>query len=156
MASLDPSPIPSVPPPWTLKGTVYTFMLYVPTKQISTIPHSFLSSPLEKDSLLLKAGEYLGGLASVQIIRYTETPVGPYDELLLVPGKFSYEKENKKGIKEKKENLRITKIFVSQKYTCFNGRKSKFLHFCPTSPHPHIPTSPPLNPQTYRSDSILW
>ena len=27
----------------------------------------------------------------VQIIRHTESPVGPYDELVLVPGEFEYE-----------------------------------------------------------------
>lgn len=62
----------------------------------------------------------------VQIIRYTESPVGPYDELLVCPGSFGYEieTEGKSGavMLEKKKNARITRIYVSQKQTCKNGR----------------------------------
>lgn len=62
----------------------------------------------------------------VQVIRYTETPVGPYDELLIVPGSFGYHTRagNGEAIKEEK-NLRLTRIYVSQKQTCWNGRKSE-------------------------------
>jgi len=64
----------------------------------------------------------------VQVIRYTESPAGPYDELLIVPGKFEYEVEKQKKdgkIKsETKSDLRLTRIYVSQKHTCFNGRKN--------------------------------
>ncbi len=130
MASLTPEPIPSVVPPWTLKGTAYVFFFYVPSSKASTIPRSFLTSELEANSEVVK-GEYLGGLATIQVIRYAESPVGPYDEMLLAPGKFSWDKEIKskdgKSTKVKKEqNLRITRIYVSQKHTCFNGRKSMF------------------------------
>lgn len=64
----------------------------------------------------------------VQIIRYTSSPVGPYDELLVVPGYFEYERDRedgKGGVRvEKKKNARITRIYVSQKETCWNGRAS--------------------------------
>ena len=64
----------------------------------------------------------------VQLIRYTESPVGPYDELVLVPGYFEYEIETKdehgKTKLEKRKNLQCTKVFVSQNKTCWNGRKS--------------------------------
>ena len=57
----------------------------------------------------------------VQLIRYSDSPVGPYDELLVTPGKFEYEVEEG-GKRIKKRNTRITRIYVSQKATCYNGR----------------------------------
>lgn len=65
----------------------------------------------------------------VQIIRYTESPVGPYDELVLVPGNFEYESNelDAQGKREKKKNLKVSRIYVSQEKTCYNGRKSKWI-----------------------------
>lgn len=60
----------------------------------------------------------------VQIVRYTETPVGPYDELVFLPGDFDVPVLNgsgEGGKKEVKKNTRITGIWVSQKDTCWNG-----------------------------------
>ena len=55
-----------------------------------------------------------------QIVRYTETPVGPYDELLILPGYF-----NGVGTAgEKRKDLRITGIWVSQEATLMNGRRN--------------------------------
>ena len=55
-----------------------------------------------------------------QIIRYSETPVGPYDELAILPGAFS-------GVGRdggKKRDSRITGIWVSSKETLINGRRN--------------------------------
>ncbi len=49
-----------------------------------------------------------------QIIRYSETPVGAYDEFALLPGYFDSPGGGK--------NTRITAIYVSQADTCYNGR----------------------------------
>lgn len=72
--------------------------------------------------------KYHGGLAMVQIVRYSETPVGPYDELVIMPGDFevpvlngSGGGEGNGGKKKVKKNTRITGIWVSQKDTCWNG-----------------------------------
>ncbi|KAL2063180.1 hypothetical protein VTL71DRAFT_6252 [Oculimacula yallundae] len=126
----DPKATPVVAlAPWTLKGTIYTFLYYISPSAASELQDkkSLLYSPLEANSSFSK-GKLIGGLASVQIIRYTESPVGPYDELILIPGKFEYEVdvEDASGEvkKEKKQNLRITKIFVSQETTCWNGRNN--------------------------------
>ncbi len=66
----------------------------------------------------------------VQIIRYTESPVGPYDELVLVPGKFEYESNDldAQGRRIKKSNLKVSRIYVSQEQTCYNGRNSERLY----------------------------
>ena len=56
----------------------------------------------------------------LQIVRYSETPVGPYDELVVMPGYFDTPVGGKKGAR----NTRITAIWVSQKDTCWNGMMS--------------------------------
>lgn len=62
----------------------------------------------------------------LHLLRYSETPVGPYDEMAVMPGYFEYSKgtgEGKKGGKGK--NMRITAIWVSQRVTCWNGERLK-------------------------------
>lgn len=49
--------------------------------------------------------------------RYHYTPTGTYDELLIVPGKFEVG-EVGKG----KEMLRVTRVYVSERGTLWNGR----------------------------------
>jgi hypothetical protein len=65
----------------------------------------------------------------IQVIRYTESPVGPYNELLIVPGYFEYESKDldEHGNKIKKRNVRVSRIYVDSKYTCWNGRKSELI-----------------------------
>ncbi|KAF1985275.1 hypothetical protein K402DRAFT_455246 [Aulographum hederae CBS 113979] len=82
-------------------------------------------APLEANSSFASAesGEFKGGLGMIQIIRYRDTPVGPYDELLLVPGFFNVPGTG--GKREKEKSLpRISRIYVSQKDTCWNGRNN--------------------------------
>lgn len=86
-------------------------------------------SPLEAKSPFADpaaSGEHLGGLSQIQIIRYTDSPVGPYDELIVCPGFFAYEKDNDKGESKRMKNARVTRVYVSQKSTCWNGRTSEF------------------------------
>lgn len=77
----------------------------------------------------------------VQIVRYTETPVGTYDELVIMPGDFEVPVlsggsggEGEGGKKKVKKNTRITGIWVSQKDTCWNG--GSFFAFIPSCPPP--------------------
>jgi len=53
----------------------------------------------------------------IQIVRYTETPVGPYDELLVIPGNFEVHGGSQKGT----SRMRIARMYVSQRETTFNG-----------------------------------
>ncbi|KAK1518044.1 uncharacterized protein CCOS01_12301 [Colletotrichum costaricense] len=118
------SEITPVPAPWKLKGDVYFFSFWVPRKQAEH-PPTITYSPLEANSSFIcpDGSRPLGGISMIQFIRYTESPVGPYDELILSPGFHEYTiEENGKRIKKK--NARITRIYVSQKYTCWNGRKN--------------------------------
>jgi hypothetical protein len=116
-------------PPWNLKATIYTFMMYVSSQDAQKLASdkSFLYSPLEAGSTFAK-DKLVGGLAMVQVIRYTESPLGPYDEFLMAPGAFEYdvgEQRNGKTEIAKKKNTRVTRIYVSQKDTCWNGRTSE-------------------------------
>ena len=122
-------PMPTALPPWKLGATVYTFMMFVSARDARVISSdkSFLYSPLEAVSSFAK-DKLVGGLAMVQVIRYSDSPVGPYDEFLMIPGAFEYDVEIERyGKKDlvKKKNTRITKIYVSQKETCWNGRTSE-------------------------------
>lgn len=119
--------IKPVPAPWKLKGTVFLFPFWTNKDQIAKADAAGITySPLEaKGGYASHEGnEHLGGLGMIQIIRYSESPVGPYDELILIPGFWEYVVEEN-GKRVKKRNTRITRIYVSQKYTCWNGRKSK-------------------------------
>ncbi|KAI0022604.1 hypothetical protein F4780DRAFT_186413 [Xylariomycetidae sp. FL0641] len=128
-------PIVPVPPPWKLKGTVYMMSFW---NKAGNLPeHAY--SPLERESYSSpQNGKHVGGLSQIQLIRYTSSPVGPYDELIICPGFFAYEKEEEDGKRKTDKKARITRIYVSQKYTCWNGRKKirSFDHKAKATPHP--------------------
>lgn len=137
-------------PPWKLKATIYTFMMYISSKDAETLgsDKSFLYSPLEASSAFAK-DRLVGGLAMVQVIRYIESPVGPYDEFLMAPGAFEYdvgaEQRNGKAETVKKNNMRVTRIYVSQKDTCWNGRTSKYIHSVESSMFTRLMSVPDWN-----------
>ncbi|PPJ56347.1 hypothetical protein CBER1_00723 [Cercospora berteroae] len=119
----SPEPIELVPAPWTLKGDMYgSFLLPgagVPLFANSDSLPKKAFPPLERQYPEAIAGEYTGRLGMLQVLRYTETPVGPYDELLIIPGFFGFEENGKR-----QEMTRVSRIYVSQKYTAWNGRKN--------------------------------
>lgn len=78
---------------------------------------SDIYAPLEASSPAVKNESFRGGMGMIQIVRYSDTPVGAYDELVLIPGNFAIPAGRRKG----KAALRITRIYVSQRETCFNG-----------------------------------
>lgn len=118
----SPEPIELVPAPWTLHGDIYGLFL-LPGLGIPLVGNSVPAKafpPLERSNPASTAGEFVGKLGMIQVIRYSDSPVGPYDELLILPGFFEYENN---GTKE--DGIKISRIYVSQKYTCWNGRTSK-------------------------------
>ncbi|KAL9534840.1 hypothetical protein SMMN14_01386 [Sphaerulina musiva] len=115
-------PIEPAPAPWTLKGDIYGIFLLpgLGLPLLGASPEDLpvkAFPPLERKYQASIAGEYVGKIGMIQVLRYTESPVGPYDELLIIPGFFEYENEG-----EKEEGVRVSRIYVSQKYTCWNGR----------------------------------
>jgi len=53
----------------------------------------------------------------IMIVRYSDTPVGSYDELVVIPGNFKVPGGDLQG----KERMRISRIYVSQRETTYNG-----------------------------------
>ncbi|KAK8097631.1 uncharacterized protein PG998_013117 [Apiospora kogelbergensis] len=113
------APIEQVPAPWALHGTVYSVASVLPPGELPAKAYG----PLERAAPgYTTAAEYVGLLGMIQIIRYTDSPVGPYDELLIVPGYFKYAHVDAQGRTTERLNPSITRIYVSQKYTARNGR----------------------------------
>lgn len=117
MASNQGLPYVVAPPPWSCKCTAYVLPYFHSASK--GLPVDIAYAPLEAASPAFssesQAGVYKGGLCFLQIIRYTETPVGPYDEMALLPGDFATPKSQG-------QSMRITRIYVSQNDTCYNGQ----------------------------------
>ncbi|KAF7360541.1 hypothetical protein MVEN_00785200 [Mycena venus] len=119
------------PAPWKLKGRSWSFFVTALSSK-SSFPAGWCSA--YEAEALSTGGEFIGGLGVVQassrfqlsvesthssilqIISYSESPVGPYDELVYVPGRWKYADE--------KTAFRITQIYVSSKESTLNGRKN--------------------------------
>lgn len=96
------SNVKTVPAPWTLKGKGYILLYRFSKKEIQKDP--FLSQKFKEC--------FLGGFGAVMIIDYQKSNAGPYQELLFIPGNFSYNEQKKKT---------ISKIYVSTKSSVING-----------------------------------
>ncbi|KAL8787419.1 MAG: hypothetical protein Q9213_002196 [Squamulea squamosa] len=105
-----------VPPPWTCHYEAYVGAFHVSAK--SGLPRNLAYEPLEASSAeFTEAGVWKGGMVMIQLLRYSSTPVGPYDEMILLPGNFDVPGGHG-------SHTRITRIYVSQRDTTFNGRKN--------------------------------
>ena len=91
-AGVDPDR--SYPAPWTLTGEGIIFPVLA--KKDYNREHAFLDES-EKQ-------QYRGGLGSVRLVNYHSSDVGPYQELLYIPGNFRYQGRSYK---------RVSKIYVS-------------------------------------------
>lgn len=93
------------PAPWNLSGRGYIFVYKL--KDTFLKEKAFLSDFLQNRNI--------GGFAYVMVVDYKSSNVGPYGELLFIPGKFEY-----KG----KKLYSITKIYVSTMDSVVNGRNN--------------------------------
>jgi len=111
----------TAPAPWSCKFDTYWLLFY----HSGPLPdHAY--SPLEQSSPFADpalAGHFKGGPGMIQICRYLESPVGAYNELLVIPGAFAVPTAHE-GQPHRKPNLRITRIYVDQKDTTYNGRRN--------------------------------
>lgn len=73
-----PAPLPRAPAPWTLHGSGYTFPLY--------------SNPLTSTVYTNSTPElpFVGGIGGLIFADYTDSVVGPYKEVVYVPGAYRY------------------------------------------------------------------
>lgn len=134
-----PADIPLAPPPWVLKAKLYLFAAVLkPVHREDPIlqglpPGSYHPSETIHPSALAPingAPQWKGGMTSVVIVRYEESPVGPYDELIMISDGFA-------NPYEKGTSGRITNIYVSTRESVWNGRKNwsiySFTHRCRAS-----------------------
>lgn len=90
-----------VPAPWSLRGEGIILLF------------RFKKNWVEQSANLPQylQGKFKGGFGYVMLVDYQESPVGPYRELLFIPGKFGEEKLQS-----------ITTIFVDSEASTANGR----------------------------------
>lgn len=91
------------PPPWKLKGNGYIFLYHFPKSFVEKL--GFLTD-YQADRF---NGDFVG---TVMLVDYTTSAVGPYNELLFVPGRLNF---------DKKKIFSISKIYVSSQESVENG-----------------------------------
>lgn len=102
-----PAPdLPVVPPPWKLKGDGWVVFYSFPPDH----PYGVV----ERDEL---TGKWCGGTGAIAWMNYKSSPVGPYRELLYIPGKFEASRKGKV-----KKFYSISQIFVSSWESVVSGR----------------------------------
>jgi hypothetical protein len=97
--------IKDAPAPWTLNGQV----AYLFIQGSRSAQESFNDNPDPIHS------PFRGGLGMMMLVRYTDSPVGPYDELLFIPGCYEFGDTT---------YYRITQIYVSSIDSVINGRRN--------------------------------
>ncbi|KAJ7290206.1 hypothetical protein C8J57DRAFT_1610786 [Mycena rebaudengoi] len=100
-------------PPWNLQVSEGYVFVVAPPLSPAFLPAGF-ANPLEAPSL--RPGVILPDIGLIMIIRYSAAPVGPYDELIYIPGRWAYNLTN--------SGLRITQIYVNSNASVYNGRKN--------------------------------
>lgn len=93
------------PPPWKLQGEGY-ILVYRFSKRYLQYRNILTEEELE---------HFKGGFGAVMLVDYKSSPVGPYKEILFIPGRF----KEKAGT-----GYRVTKISVSTLISVVNGREN--------------------------------
>lgn len=91
------------PPPWKLKGNGYIFLYHFPKSFVKNF--GFLADYQQNRF----DGDFVG---TVMLVDYETSAVGPYHELLFVPGRLNF---------DKKKIFSISKIYVSSQDSVENG-----------------------------------
>jgi len=99
----DPN-VTIAPPPWRLTGRGYIVGLHC---------SSAFGQSCAADSPGVR-GKALGGLGALMLVDYHESDVGPYQELLLCPGRFRIGRDSAAS---------VTHIWVSTQASVVNGRR---------------------------------
>jgi hypothetical protein len=90
-------------PPWKLNGNGYIFIYHFPK---SFVEKSGFLADYQQNSF---EGDFVG---TVMLVDYATSAVGPYHELLFVPGRMKF---------DKKKLFSISKIYVSNQDSVENG-----------------------------------
>ncbi len=92
-------------PPWNLVGNGFILIFKFPRDFV--LSNGFIPPFLEK--------HYQGGFGAVMLVDYHQSDVGPYHELLFIPGLFDYGGSKRYS---------ITKIYVSTIESVVNGQEN--------------------------------
>lgn len=93
------------PPPWTLTGNGIILVAHFPEAFVRA--QGFLA-PYQQRA-------YRGWVGAVMLVDYATSPVGPYQELLFIPGLFRFGNTI---------SFSISKIYVSSNDSVWNGRQN--------------------------------
>ncbi|MBC3784036.1 acetoacetate decarboxylase family protein [Spirosoma utsteinense] len=93
------------PPPWTLTGNGVILIAHFPEAFVRS--QGFLAPYQHRG--------YRGWIGTVMLVDYQTSPVGPYQELLFIPGLFQL---------GKRTSFSISKIYVSSQESIWNGRRN--------------------------------
>lgn len=96
---------PLAPPPWQLRGSGCIFALQLPN-------HVLDHSPWTPTAL---RASRRGPLSLAMLVDYHDSPVGPYGELLFIPGRFRFGADHLAS---------ITRILVSSQASVTAGRRN--------------------------------
>ncbi|KAF5344740.1 hypothetical protein D9758_015297 [Tetrapyrgos nigripes] len=106
--------LPVAPAPWELSVSEGWVFVTPPILSSDFLPPGF-ANPLEA-TVERKSGAMIPDIGLIILVRYSETPVDPYDELIWIPGKWAYDTDDK--------GFRITNIYVSSNASVINGRRN--------------------------------
>ena len=98
-------PDPQAPAPWTLTGQGYLIALKMPEEVLDSC--TFTPSSLRKSRR--------SKLSLAMLVNYDSSPVGPYQELLFIPGSFQFNDARRAS---------ISRIYVSSQASVTNGRSN--------------------------------
>jgi len=104
--------------PWLLTGSSWIVPLHTPFSETPIPVPAGSYAPFEAGSSADLSSRFHGGVGLILILRYDHTDVGPYDELILIPGLFSNKHEGE-GIKY---DWAISRIVVSSDRSTVNVR----------------------------------
>lgn len=79
-----------VPPPWRLKGRGFMFLYHI-NKDWGSTPQALPVEGPPGGDPARDAAAFCGGLAALMLVDYQESAVGPYRELLFIPGRFLFQ-----------------------------------------------------------------
>ncbi|MES2795547.1 MAG: acetoacetate decarboxylase family protein [Bacteroidota bacterium] len=96
------------PAPWALTGEAFVLVYQFPKDFVNK--NGFLAE--------YQIGNWSGGLGTVMCVNYESSNVGPYFELLFIPGTINLKKMNFEKVKS---GFSISKIYVSTQDSVING-----------------------------------
>ncbi|KAK1231920.1 hypothetical protein PQX77_004957 [Marasmius sp. AFHP31] len=104
--------LPVAPAPWLLDVSEgYVFVL--PSILSSAFLPAGHADPLEEE-MLRNSGVMVPDFGLLMIVRYASSPVGPYDELVYIPGRWAYQSG--------RNGLRLNRMYVDSDASVYNGR----------------------------------